>query len=344
MKKHNDQKLVLSLLAITLVAIVFGTHFERIKIMIADRSAGLSGASAIKATQNLVSETPVAPELTLGFVGDIMLDRSVRIRVNKNLSGDYNKLFEHAAFLKTPDITFANLEGPVSDKGRDVGSIYSFRHDPAIIPAMKNAGIDIVSFANNHVGDWSEFAFKDSIERLRAEGMLICGAGMTQTEAETPTIIEESGIRIGFLCFSDVGPNWLQASGEAPGILIASDPHFEDIVRNAAQDVSALVVSFHFGDEYEPVHNIRQEALATRAVDAGADLIVGHHPHVVQDIDHYNGAPILYSLGNFIFDQYFSPETMRGLFVTTKLVGGTFTEVTPHRTVYDQNSVVRLAE
>lgn len=264
-------------------------------------------------TETINQEPPQIKNTTLYFVGDMMLDRSVRTSVVKNFNGDYNKLFINLGELKNADILFANLEGDVSDKGNNVGSKYSFRMDPLVLPALKEAGFDIVSFANNHVGDWNITAFKDTLTRLSENGILQTGAGLTKDEAENPTIIEKNGVKFGFLGFSDVGPNWIKATSANPGILLASDPRLGEIVKNAKAKVDVLITSFHWGIEYKKVHNARQETLAHTAIDNGADMVIGHHPHVIQDIGVYKDKPIVYSLGNFIFDQYFSKDTMEGM-------------------------------
>ncbi|MBP9711892.1 MAG: CapA family protein [Candidatus Pacebacteria bacterium] len=266
--------------------------------------------------------------VTMIFGGDIMVDRGVRKSVDKNFASDYNKLFENLGLLKTFDIAFANLEGPVSDIGVDRHNLYSFRMDPGTIPALKNAGIDIVSVANNHVGDWGRDAYVDSLSRLTQAGILFTGGGMTRSEAERPTIIEKNGIKIGFLGFSDVGPSWMDVQTDKAGLLLASDARFAEIVEAAASQVDHLVVSFHFGDEYKPIHNKRQEYLAHRAVDHGAKIVIGHHPHVPEDTEIYSrkgctqsscASFIAYSLGNFIFDQSWSSPTMRGALLEIEL-------------------------
>jgi poly-gamma-glutamate capsule biosynthesis protein CapA/YwtB (metallophosphatase superfamily) len=256
---------------------------------------------------------PQIKKTTLYFVGDIMMTRGVENSVVKNFNGDYNKLFENLDKLKEADILFANLEGAVSDKGNNVGSKYSFRMNPEILPVLKNAGFDIVSFANNHIGDWNVTAFKDSLKRLDEIGILKTGAGLDKQEAEKPTIIEKNNIKFGFIGFSDVGPNWMEAKTKIPGILLASDPRLPEIIKNAKEECDVLIVSFHFGEEYKTIHNARQETLAHTAIDNGADMVIGHHPHVIQDIETYKNKVIVYSLGNFIFDQYFSDETMQGM-------------------------------
>ncbi len=257
---------------------------------------------------------PEPPKITkISFVGDMMFDRSVRTSVNKNFKGDYNELFIHLKELANSDILFGNLEGPVSDVGNNVGSKYSFRMDPLVPSTLVNAGFDIVSFANNHVGDWNVKAFEDTLKRLGEVNLKQTGAGMNKTEAEQVTIIERNGVKFGFIGFSDVGPAWMEAKENKSGILLANNPRFKEIISNAKQNVDVLIVSFHWGDEYKKIHNKRQETLAHSAVDSGADMVIGHHPHVMQDIEVYNGAPIVYSLGNFIFDQYFSVDTMQGM-------------------------------
>lgn len=252
-------------------------------------------------------------DTTIYFVGDIMLDRGVKMSVNKNFNGDYSLLFKNLEELKDADILFGNLEGPISDRGNNVGSKYSFRMNPEVFPILKNAGFDIFSFANNHAGDWNISAFKDTLERFQENNILKTGAGLNKNETILPTIIEKNGIKFGFLGFSDVGPNWIEAKEDSPGILLANDPDFENIINNANKKCDVLIISFHWGEEYQTIHNSRQETLAHRAIDAGANLIIGHHPHVIQDVEIYKNSPIFYSLGNFIFDQYFSKDTMKGM-------------------------------
>lgn len=260
--------------------------------------------------------------VTLIFGGDIMMDRGVRRSVEKNFAGDYAKIFENEELLQllqNADIAFGNLEGTASDKGKDLGGKFSFHMDPAIVPVLKDAGIDILSVANNHVGDWGQNAYIDNMNRLKDGGILFTGGGMNRAEAEVPTIIEKNGIKIGFLAFSDVGPSWMEVTEKNAGLLIASSERSGEIIKNASAQVDYLIVSFHFGDEYKTIHNNRQEYLAHKAVDNGAKLVIGHHPHVPQDMEVYKGGFIAYSLGNFIFDQSWSEPTMRGLLLEVKL-------------------------
>ncbi|MCR4284320.1 MAG: CapA family protein [Parcubacteria group bacterium] len=251
-------------------------------------------------------------EISFTFVGDIMLDRNVQNSVYKNGGGDFSFIFENVDFLSTSDITFGNLEGPVSDKGMDLGNLYSFRMNPLVLSPIKDAGFDVLSVANNHSADWGEGAFVDTLNRLELNGISPVGGGINKDDAESIKIIERNGLKVGFLAFSDVGPKWFEAGNNKPGILLAKTELVKELVLKAKYKADYVVVSFHFGNEYETVASYRQEELAKQAVDAGANIVIGHHPHVVQKIELYNGGLIAYSLGNFIFDQNFSEETMEG--------------------------------
>ena len=257
--------------------------------------------------------------VTLSFLGDTMLDRGIRSSVIKNFAGDYSALFEKMEILKDSDVVFTNLEGTASDQGADGGNLYSFRMDPSVIPALRGAGISILSVANNHVGDWGRDAYTDTLSRLRENEILYTGGGMNSDEAEQPVVMEKYGIKLGFLGFSDVGPNWMGANKNTAGVLLANNPRFDEIIQNASKQVDYLIVSFHFGEEYTTTHNARQEELAHRAVDNGTKIVIGTHPHVMQDTEVYKNSYIAYSLGNFIFDQNFSAETMQGRLLNIKL-------------------------
>jgi poly-gamma-glutamate synthesis protein (capsule biosynthesis protein) len=266
-------------------------------------------------TESPAPEIVIAPDTTLLFVGDIMLARGVANSVKKNFNDNFDTFLETIPEIAAADIAFANLEGPISARGKNVGSRFSFRFEPRVAPALKNVGFDIFSVANNHAGDWTLTAFKDTLTYLKEVGIKTAGGGQTRTEAITPSIIEKNGVKFGFIGFTDVGPNGLAATDTHAGLLLASDPDFTEIIKNAKAQVDILIVSFHWGVEYKE-HTDRQTLLAHTAIDAGADLVVGHHPHVEQVTEEYKNKLIIYSLGNFIFDQYFSPDTMHGLAVS----------------------------
>lgn len=263
-----------------------------------------------------LTTSDVKKTVKMSFLGDIMMDRGVKSSIKKNFNGDYGEAFKNLTELNDANIVFANIEGPISDKGRDVGGKYSFRMEPEVLDALDEASVNVVSFANNHVGDWSKEAFEDTLNRFDAHNITYVGAGKNKIEASTVKILKYNGVKVGFLGFSDVGPSWMEATSTKPGILLASDTDREKYIKEAKKKVDFLAVSYHWGDEYVE-HNSRQKELAYSSVDAGADIIIGHHPHVVQEIETYKDATIVYSLGNAIFDQHFSKETMEGLLFNT---------------------------
>lgn len=342
MHKYPDKKILLALLFVGACASFIGAQFQDYGTVIAGKlNINTASVLGLPEEQNIEGLSPLVPhtlpEVTVGFIGDIMMDRGVKHSVMKNFAGDYSMLFADADFLKTPDIMFGNLEGPASDKGQDLHNLYSFRMDPAILPLLKEKGFDVLALANNHMGDWTAKAFVDTLNRVKDAGIIPCGAGMNKEEAVQPAVVEKDGYKVGFLCFTDVGPDSLMATSTKPGILIASDKEYDAIIKNASEKVNALIVSFHWGVEYKKIHNARQEDLAKRAIDAGAMIVQGEHPHVSQDIGEYKGFPIFYSLGNFIFDQSFSEETMKGLFITTTLKGKEILGTKIHQVILDKN-------
>lgn len=255
--------------------------------------------------------------ISIALAGDIMMNRAVAKSADENFGGNLSLFFKNTDFIKTADIAFANLEGPISDQGKKSGSIYSFRMRPNTTKALADAGFDILSVANNHIGDWGAEAAEDTIESLRKENILAAG-WQTGDEETTVKIIETNGFKTGFLAFSDLGPNWIKADKGKSGILIV-DSSYENRISSASKTADALVVSLHFGDEYKKEPSKRQEELARKAINSGAKIVVGHHPHVVQKIERYKEGLIAYSLGNFIFDQNFSEETMKGLVLIVKI-------------------------
>lgn len=253
--------------------------------------------------------------IKLMFVGDIMLDRGVESSVFGNGEGEFSFLFEKCIeVLKKPDILFGNLESVISDKGVKVGSRHSFRAQPEAINGLTGAGFDIVSVANNHIFDYSRVAMEDSFTCLREAGVKITGGGFSCDEACSPTTIERKGVKVAFLAYTELAAKHWLAGEERSGICFLKEDNLSSGLEKAAI-ADIVVVSIHFGDEYQKEPTSQQKYWARSAIDKGADLVIGHHPHVVQPVEHYNNGFIAYSLGNFIFDQSFSEETIKGLLV-----------------------------
>jgi poly-gamma-glutamate capsule biosynthesis protein CapA/YwtB (metallophosphatase superfamily)/uncharacterized membrane protein (UPF0127 family) len=243
-------------------------------------------------------------EIKLLFVGDIMMTRSVEEKIK-----DLNKKFifpflNILNYLKTFDYVIANLEGPISDKGTKIGNKYSFRMKPEVAEALSNTNIKIVNLANNHIFDYGKIAFEDTLKNLEKNNINYFG------NSYEPLIIEKEGVKIGFLGFSDFLKH-LEVRENKIGIAVVNN-NLSELIKKTKEKVDILIVSFHWGEEYQELANERQRKLAKIAIDSGADLVIGHHPHVIQNIEKYKDKFIFYSLGNFIFDQNFSKETMIG--------------------------------
>jgi len=337
----------ISYLGLSLFTNVRGELASRFPVVASEsQRATVINVAVVASSVPVVAVEPVAKSVstttTLAFVGDIMLDRGVKQVVLKKGAGNYSSVFTDLNKLKDVDILVGNLEGPVSDRGHDLGNSYSFRMSPAVVPVLVSQGFDILTVANNHAGDWSSVAFADTLVKFKNSGIALSGGGNSLAEAEQVKIIEKNGVRFGFLSFSDVGPNWLRAGTTTPGILIAGDQGTPGIIRHAAEVCDVLSVSFHFGNEYETTSSWRQKELAQMAIDSGAKIVVGTHPHVPQPVERYKGGVIMYSLGNFVFDQYFSTSTMNGLAVKVQMKGKEIDSVEKMNAKIDWNFRVRV--
>jgi len=257
-----------------------------------------------------------------------MLDRGVEYMMKKQ-DGNYTFPFlKIKNNLDNVDILFGNLESMISDKGRNVGSIYSFRAEPLAIEGLLFAGFDVVSLANNHAFDYTREAFEDTMHRLRENGIAYTGAGFNNIEAHSPAIVVlEDGTKVGFLGYTEFLFPSAFAGEERSGVSNLTEENLKRDIENAKGAVDFLVVSFHCGNEYEKMPNKKQIRTSHLAIDSGADIVIGHHPHVTQTIESYNGKYIAYSLGNFIFDQYFSEETMNGFMLKIKVENNNVVDV-----------------
>jgi poly-gamma-glutamate synthesis protein (capsule biosynthesis protein) len=269
-------------------------------------------------------------KITLFFVGDIMLDRGVKYSIEKYGKGDYKFPFlKIVDELKKADILFGNLESVISDKGKKVGSIYSFRADPEAIEGLKFAGFDILSVANNHIFDYGREAMEDSFKRLKEAKIDYLGGGFNEKEACSPIIKEIGKTKIAFLAFSNLGTPLWAASEKKSGICWLEKEKMERIINEIKKKADIVVVSFHYGEEYFSKPTQFQISISHSAIDSGANLVIGHHPHFVQPIEKYKSGWIAYSLGNFVFDQKFSKETMEGLMLKVSIENSKIKEVIP---------------
>lgn len=260
-----------------------------------------------------------------------MLDRGVEYFVKKQGNGDFKfPFFKIAEQLKKVDILFGNLETVISDKGNKIGSIYSFRANPKAVEGLIFAGFDVLSAANNHVFDYGRMAMEDSFKRLKNAGIDYVGAGLNEGEAKQGIIKEIKGTKVAFLAYNNKGSQYWQATAERSGINWL-DGRIKEDIKKAKEKSDLVIVSMHFGEEYYKKPSREQEYFARLAIDSSADLVIGHHPHVVQPIEKYKNGWIAYSLGNFVFDQGFSQETMEGLLLEIIIENKKIKEVNPKK-------------
>ncbi len=238
-------------------------------------------------------------------------------------------LFEKVRpLVQAADIAFGNLECPISTDGtpfpRKPENV-TFRALPAVAGALSAAGYDVVSLANNHMNDYGEVAVSDTLRYLDLAGVATAGAGRTASESRDAAVLRRGGYAIAVLAYAQPvwsvvearDPPWpkvLATLPERPApedigpgrpgtAIVREDTLRADIAKLRARgDIDIVAVSFHWGNEHERVPDSYQRRIARLAIDSGADLVLGHHPHVLQGIELYNGGIIFYSLGNYIFD------------------------------------------
>ena len=239
--------------------------------------------------------------VSLIFVGDLMLDDGPGRVIGEG--GD--PLAPFATILKEADYRIANLECSVAEGGRQFANkIFSFRARPRTLSVVAGR-FDAVSLANNHSGDYGREAFMETLQNLDAAGIAHFGGGRDLTEAHRPLWIERKGLKIAVLGYNEFKPRHFEAGPDWPGIAWSEDDQVIDDIRAARQAGADLIIPFmHWGWEKEAGPSARQRALAQRMIDEGAALVVGSHPHVTQGVETYKGKPIIYSLGNFVFDGF----------------------------------------
>ncbi|HRH33350.1 MAG TPA: AmmeMemoRadiSam system protein B [bacterium] len=266
------------------------------------------------------------------FVGDIMLSRYIGqiMERSNNYDFPYEKM---KSFFSSADLVFGNLESPISNKGKSVGSLYSFRADPKSVVGLKNAGFTVVSVANNHAFDYGVEAFTDTLTNLKSVGIAYAGGGENFTQASGGARLNIHGIQVTVLAFTDLLSRKWGATNEQAGVSYLDKQEMINSIAAAKKTSDLVIVSFHWGREYETQSNGRQKEFAQAAVEAGASLIVGHHPHVAQEMSKINNVVVAYSLGNFIFDQNFSKETNTGLLLKVEIKDKKIERVSPY-TVY----------
>ncbi|MBT1073899.1 CapA family protein [Geobacter grbiciae] len=241
-----------------------------------------------------------ADGIVITCVGDIMLAGSATPTLSR--SGYDHPFAKTAQELRRGDIAMGNLEAPLTERGTEYrDKTYRFRTNPIAAAALKRAGFSVLTLANNHMMDYGNEELQDTLSTLSRHGIAHTGAGASLAEARQKAVVSVRGKRIAFLAYSLTFPSEFYAGPNRPGTAPGYAPHVREDIRRAKAEADYVVVSFHWGAERAEFPKQYQTETARLAIDAGADAIIGHHPHVLQGLEFYRGKPILYSLGNFAF-------------------------------------------
>lgn len=246
------------------------------------------------------ASTVGATGLSLVFAGDTTLDDAPGALIERG--GD--PLAKVAHLFQGADIRLVNLECVVSNIGSPGDKVFTFRAHPRVLPVLRRH-VDAVTLANNHSGDYGREAFADMLGLLERAGIAQTGGGRNLAEAHQPLLIERQGLRLALLSYNEFMPRSFEAGHDAPGIAWSEDEQVVDDIALARTRHRAdlVLVLMHWGWENEPTANARQRELARRVIDAGADAVIGGHPHVTQDIEIHRGKPVIYSVGNFVMKE-----------------------------------------
>lgn len=233
-----------------------------------------------------------SPSITIITTGDVMLGRTVNIQTLR--SGDFTwPWVKTADVLRQADVTFINLEGPLVPNCSPSSEGLTFCADPRQIQGLKFAGVDVANLANNHTSNYGQTGLDSTVQ-------LLTDAKIKPTGVSGPVYLTVKGHRLAFLGYNTVG------------VPVADTPIASEI-RQVKTKSDLVIVAFHWGNEYTTEPTSQQKYLAHLAIDSGADLVVGNHPHWIQPTEYYKDKLIVYSHGNFIFDQMWSNETRKGI-------------------------------
>lgn len=264
----------------------------------------------------MACEHKPAQELSVIFGGDVMLDRGIRVQINHQGVGYFTDGLMPE--ISKADYTIINLECPATDIVAPLTKKYVFRAEPAWLADLRKAGITHGILANNHSYDQGRAGLISTAKNMELSGITPIGFGQTQTAACAPVVLLKDGMEVAI--FSSVTlplESWMYLDN-SPGMCQASIDNLVQSVSlyRATHPASFIVVTLHWGVEYRSTPTAAQREQAKSLVTAGTDLIIGHHPHVVQTYERINGKPVFYSIGNLIFD---NPRTITHHGILVKL-------------------------
>ncbi len=239
-------------------------------------------------------------EIRLLFGGDVMLDWGIADMIEKK---GYEYPFAGIKdFLQAFDFRFCNLECPISAEGEPHPvKKYIFLAKPDFIESLVYAGFDGVSLANNHTSDFGKTAFINTMTSLSQKGIRFTGAGINVGSAHLPISMDTRGIKYAIFGYSFIAENETFPTDSTPGIAGSSLDLIKEDIRQFRALNDFIIITIHWGFEYSSYPLDEQIETAHAIIDAGADAVIGHHPHIFQGIEIYNNRPIFYSMGNFIF-------------------------------------------
>lgn len=256
--------------------------------------------------------------MQIAFLGDVMLGRLVNDHL-QTVAPAY-PWGDTLPVLRRADLRIANLECVLADGGKPApGKVFTFRTDLKNVRSLLLAQIDLVSLANNHVLDYGTDALQEMLPTLDRHGILHAGAGTDLTSAARPAVCRVGGTAVGFVAFTDNQPDWEAAPG-TPGVYyVPVTTHGQRVdqllalLRRTKARVQLLIVSAHWGGNWGSDAPPEHRALARQLVEAGADVVFGHSPHVFRGVEVYRGRPIIYSAGDFVDDYAVDPEERNDL-------------------------------
>lgn len=254
---------------------------------------------------------PNKGEVLLGFAGDInFADDYSNMAVLKQRGGNMSSCIDQAVLdrMRSVDIMMLNNEFTYTKRGTPVeGKTYTFRSNPDNVSLLSEMGVDLVSLANNHAYDYGEVSLLDTMDTLQSENILFAGAGKTIDEAAKPIYIEASGVRIAYICATQIervdNPDTKGATKDQPGVFRCWNiDHLLEVIKETKKEADITIVYVHWGTENETNPDWAQLEQAKKISEAGADAIIGNHTHCLQGIEKINSTLLIYSLGNFWFN------------------------------------------
>ncbi len=249
----------------------------------------------------------IFPHVSLAAVGDIMFG-NYTIEYLEKFGNNY-PFDSTVAVLSSADATLGNLEGPFTTGGEKFEKTFNFKIPPKYAAGLMSAGFDVVTLANNHMLDYGITGLKNTLATLDTLGLAHCGAGLDFAAAHRPAILEINGYRVATFGYSLTFPSEFWATGNSGGTCFPEEKLMVSNIRQADSTVDFVVATFHWGAELHNYPKPYQIDIAHKAIDAGADLIIGHHPHVLQGLEVYKNRLIAYSLGNFTFSSHSRKST-----------------------------------